>query len=241
MLGHLLRMLRRDPRQNHLYIPKDIFFGHYTVEMSQEKGEAELVRISQRADREYQWIFYPDPNRWVFYPQMSQEKIQGSEYLRLSTQLFPLITKNLHKVGAPFPYHLHPKAAFDFIYHGIREQASLGKREARNFAAVCIMFPSGGNLESCDEHWRISDYQQQRVFGIASPFGVTKVELFGSDSEFFQQYESLRNTNVLERAGKRIMQERDLEILMAEMISEHRRAFDGLLSVEFTRASTYGA
>ena len=95
----------------------------------------------------------------------------------------PLIGKNLHLVGGPFGYHLHDKSIVDFFYKSFRNECN--KKEAKNVALAMVIFPSGHDLEDCEDSWRASKGLRSRSFGIASPIGITKVQLQESDSGFF--------------------------------------------------------
>lgn len=238
-IGALLSKYRQDNRKDRavksstrLYVPPESLATHYTVEMPRQEGEKELVKLSRNAKCEYTWVFYQKPDRWVFYPQEHNELTKG-DYQRLSTRIFPLIKKNLHIEGNPFVYHLHPIASVKFLFEGFHKLGMIAKSEAMNLAYVITMFPSGGDLESSDEGWRLSGHKQERKFGIASSLGITKSEIFVSDEEFFKNYETLRNTGVLKKFAPSIRTSKCIDNLIPEIVAEHNNQFKGLLNLEF--------
>ncbi len=224
-------------RKPRLYVPKDLLRGSYTAELSLEAGEKTLVKFSEKLRFEYQWVFYPDPDRWAFYPQVPSEE-KGEDSLKLATQLFPLIARNLHVKGNPIVYHLHPKYMADFLKDGLRRLGHYPRKCARNMGMVLTMFPSDEDLDECNERWRISDNQQQREFGIASPTGILRIRLQSNDEAFFKSYNSSLQSEVIKGFKEKIAKSRDLESLIPEIIEEHNRRFDGSLSLAYKPAST---
>lgn len=224
--------------EQRLYIP-DKPNSFYSIDRSLRAGEGDLMEIAEGSRCEYEWIYYPDPDRWVFFPQTHKE-IEEDDHFSMQTAIHPKIVAVLHEEGVPISYHIHPKRCEEHSVNMSVKHYGLLPGEARNLAQVYNSFPTRGDIGCINSRYIGSEGRQPRSFCIATRIGLMKISILACDDDFLDKYEDDRNLDVLGRRNGEILEASDLERLTLELIEDHNALFSRNIRLSFYPRSYYG-
>ena len=181
--------------QESLFIPEETE-DFYHVSASQQKGEQDLVTLSKDAGYEVEWVCYPERNEWIFIP---QEHIEN-EFM-MAVGLYTFYAANLYKKGNHLRYQIHPELmAHKFLAQEVLHAAIIGKLSGKpnekkiddiissDLGFTYIIFPSEPDLSGSMELWEHSGKKEKKEFAIASPKGISYIQILSESPDFIKNY-----------------------------------------------------
>ncbi|MFH0701224.1 MAG: hypothetical protein V2A62_02185 [Candidatus Woesearchaeota archaeon] len=167
----------------------------YSIKRTEKEGEEDLVRLAHEVPYEGSWFYTPKDSTWYHFSEGHEEEFGQNGLFRLSS-----IQRggSLNIPGEEIVhYHTHPKRAGEHfvLWAGTeveRNMAGVDASVVNKFMAACMYLYSAFPSDSDVEMYR--EWSQQPVSfqgKIASPIGITKVEIVDQDEDIVKEYHTL--------------------------------------------------
>lgn len=177
----------------------------YCVRKSQEEGEKELIKLSERVPYEGSWVFLSDEAKW-FNVLTKHEEINTEDEHVFSANSDLILFLDLKK---PFiDYHIHPesfirnkhkKDYFKYLFGDISEESEPGiftkaKRATNACTHIVNCFPSPVDFD-CSIFFGKKFMKVPLVYNarIVSPLGVTILNIIDPSEETVNLYKSIHH------------------------------------------------
>jgi len=189
---------KRLPQNTPLYIN----CKPYVVKRSQEDGEKDLVKLANDVHYEGAWFYTPQDSNWYHISKAHKEQFSEEGMFRLSAVMQDI---DLDVPGNKVVhYHTHPKVAPEHTLSYINDKLlpnchgdDWDKSVVKAILSICTnfhaCFPSSADIAS------YVDFRKQIDDGlifegrIASPLGITQVEIEDPSESTIALYEKIHN------------------------------------------------